>query len=528
MPIIESCTERIEPVGPDARGAALLARFQDEPGTLAIPVVDDGRPLGLVSRDALLLMTSRPFGLALCRKRPVTDLMDAEPVIVDSGMELHSLPASMIEGSAASLLGAFIITQSGRYFGVASGAALVQLQNRGLRMALDAQKAAPAPTDLQTDTHAANRTAAFVARLGQALRNPLNGVGAVAELLRRQRLSAGAQAHVQTIVESADATLRVLENALDLARAEAGDLEVKPAPCPLRPLVDRLQDDWRGPAAAADVNLMLSYEGDTDLIAEIDGGRLGQVMDALIANAVEQARHGVVEASLSAHRQGEAIVLTARVRDDGADPDRADVRLHDAPDTAGLGLAYADRIVSALGGRLEIGRNRGQGVTFRFSLKAPVAVAETDEAVSNVSEMAGLSLPAAPHVLIVDDNATNRVVAQALCEMFGCSCETAEDGEQAVEAVSQRRFDVVLMDIKMPRMDGVQATRAIRALEGEASTVPIIALTANADPDDARRYIEAGMAAVVEKPIKPERLRLAMNTALAAEQSEAEAAVRAA
>ena len=118
------------------------------------------------------------------------------------------------------------------------------------------------------------------------------------------------------------------------------------------------------------------------------------------------------------------------------------------------------------------------------------------------------------HILIVDDNATNRVVAQALCEMFGCTSETADDGMEALDAIQERDFDLVLMDLKMPRLDGLQATQAIRKLKGPMRDVPIIALTANADPEDARRYIASGMAAVVEKPIKPERLRHAMNAAL--------------
>ena len=135
-------------------------------------------------------------------------------------------------------------------------------------------------------------------------------------------------------------------------------------------------------------------------------------------------------------------------------------------------------------------------------------------------------MTSSPHILIVDDNATNRVVAQALCEMFGCTSETAEDGVEAVEAVQERKFDLVLMDIKMPRMDGVQATQAIRALDGPVSAIPIVALTANADPDDARKYLASGMAAVVEKPIKPERLRMAMNTALGQAATAAEAPAR--
>ena len=132
------------------------------------------------------------------------------------------------------------------------------------------------------------------------------------------------------------------------------------------------------------------------------------------------------------------------------------------------------------------------------------------------------------HVLVVDDNATNRMVAQALCEMFDCTCESANDGAEAVEAARGGRFDLILMDIKMPVMDGVAATRAIRGLGGPASLVPIIALTANAEPEDAEGYLAAGMNGVVEKPMKPEHLLAALQAALgevdAAEAAAAKAA----
>jgi CheY-like chemotaxis protein len=118
-------------------------------------------------------------------------------------------------------------------------------------------------------------------------------------------------------------------------------------------------------------------------------------------------------------------------------------------------------------------------------------------------------------VLVVDDNATNRMVVEALCEMFDCSTESVVDGVEAVEAARAGRFDVILMDIKMPRMDGVTAAREIRKLPAPAGLVPIIALTANADPDEVAEYVAAGMRAVVEKPIKPERLMEALESALA-------------
>ncbi len=174
-----------------------------------------------------------------------------------------------------------------------------------------------------------------------------------------------------------------------------------------------------------------------------------------------------------------------------------------------------------MNGRIWAENNQGRCATFAFDLTAERAFVETEEE-SNVAALSDLQLQSAPHILIVDDNATNRVVAQALCEMFGCSSELAEDGLEALEMVQKRAFDMVLMDIKMPRMDGVQATQAIRALPGKLGRLPIVALTANADPDDAKHYLSIGMAAVVEKPIKPERLRMAMNAALTSTASSEE------
>jgi CheY-like chemotaxis protein len=116
------------------------------------------------------------------------------------------------------------------------------------------------------------------------------------------------------------------------------------------------------------------------------------------------------------------------------------------------------------------------------------------------------------------------MVAEALCEMFDCTSEQAVDGLEALAAVQARRFDLILMDIKMPRMDGVAATRAIRALPGTVSRTPIIALTANADPEDVRSYLEAGMNDVVEKPIKAERMLAALQSALDAADAQSAAA----
>jgi CheY-like chemotaxis protein len=166
----------------------------------------------------------------------------------------------------------------------------------------------------------------------------------------------------------------------------------------------------------------------------------------------------------------------------------------------GVGMALANGLTRAMGGPLRAEANMGAGLTVQFSLSVPEAVLT-----ARADEEPVLDARSA-HILIVDDNATNRMVAEALCEMFDCTSEQAVDGVEAVEMASIGRYDLILMDIKMPRMDGVAATRAIRALPGPAGIVPIVALTANADPSDVRDYIAAGMNDVVEKPIKAERL----------------------
>jgi CheY-like chemotaxis protein len=176
-----------------------------------------------------------------------------------------------------------------------------------------------------------------------------------------------------------------------------------------------------------------------------------------------------------------------------------------------LQLMLAQRTIVAMDGVLDAKANAGSGATASFEL----AVESAEDAHAAAAPGADAAPGRAAHILVVDDNATNRMVVEALCEMFDCSTESVVDGVEAVEAARTGRYDVILMDIKMPRMDGVAATREIRKLPAPAGRVPIIALTANADADEVTRYLAAGMRCVVEKPIKPDRLMEALDMALA-------------
>ena len=530
MPTIETLSERPKPVAPTTLGCEVLARFECEPDTLVIPVVDGDRPVGLVERTAFLQKIAARFGHALYDLRPITFAMDPEPAVVEAGVRIDAFCDIMLKGGPAALLRGFIVTKNGAYWGVGTAATLLQAVNtRQREQNAELAEQAAILSDTRAQAIAAARAKSqFLAIMSHELRTPMNGVLAVAELLRRQPLNEAAQAHVQTIVDSSESLLRILQDAVDLSKAEAGELELNPVPTPLRAVMDDVQSLWEPRASQDGVTLMVGYEGDTELAAVIDGVRLKQVFNNLIGNALKFARNGMVEARLKAWVEGDQIRMQARVRDDGPglDADRVDSVFEpfvhgSGPDGAGLGLSICRQVVDRMGGRIWAENNQGRGATFAFDLTARRAVVEV-ETPSNVSDLSELNLQSAPHILIVDDNATNRVVAQALCEMFGCSSELAEDGIEALQAVQENRYDLILMDIKMPRMDGVQATQAIRALNGPVSRIPIVALTANADPEDAKHYLSIGMAAVVEKPIKPERLRMAMNAALSTTQAAAD------
>jgi len=349
-------------------------------------------------------------------------------------------------------------------------------------------------------------------RISAEIHQQMDGVLALADQLGRHALSGDAQACAAGVVQAAASVQRILSRATDLRGAETHGLTLQPEPRRLRDLMDEIQAAWQERAADNGVTLLVAYDGDPEACALVDGARLIQLFDGLIGQAVAGVRRGAVEASLRITPHGEGLNLEGRVRgggDRGGDLDSSDAHEIEARyglETA-LGVALGRRIIQAFDGVLRREANTGAGETVVFEFTAPLA---TTDAVEPGDTAAARSA----HILVVDDNATNRMVAQTLCEMFDCTSETACDGDEAVEAARTGRFDLILMDIKMPRMDGVAATRTIRGLAGRPGRVPIIALTANADPEDAAAYVSAGMNGVVEKPMKPENLLQALQQAL--------------
>ena len=517
---------RAAPISPTTTGAEAFARFQHEPDTLVLAVVDAAeRPIGLLERNTFFLRMAAEYGRALFAHRPVSFLMDTDPLVADADVPAEDFCRSVLAERASDLLRGFAVTRDGRYLGVGTVLSLLQsasaaAERRAEEAALAAERLAHAEAVAQA---AARAKTQFLGVMSHEIRTPLNGVLAVAELLERLPLAGDGRAYVRTIADSSETLLRLLSDAIDLSRADAEGLVLAQERTGLLDLMDEIQALWSPRAAEDGVGLSIAYQGEASLAAQLDPVRLKQVFSNLIGNALKFTRRGGIEAGLEAVCEGGRVRLRGHVRDTG--PGLNETRLDDifepfvhedrGPEGrsgAGLGLAICRRILEAMGGRIWAENNSGEGAVFRFEFEAPVA-----DAIVALGEDEDAPAGLGGHVLIVDDNATNRMVAQTLVQMFGCTVETAEDGVEAVEAVGRNHFDVILMDIRMPRMDGLAATRAIRALSGPERATPIIALTANADPDDARRYLAAGMATVVEKPIKAQRLLTALSEALALE-----------
>jgi CheY-like chemotaxis protein len=266
-------------------------------------------------------------------------------------------------------------------------------------------------------------------------------------------------------------------------------------------LLDALEAAFAPEAERAGLQLIGSYNGPADLALDLDSEGLCALMRELVRRAIAVTPEGVVELVIAARPTPAEVEVDIGVRDMGArvtapdfEASVAEARLKDQ--CASLGARYGREV------------NAGRGATSRILLTAAIHQPETQApSASEPSE-------SAPRVLVVDDNATNLAVAKALCESFGFVVETASDGMEAVEATERARFDIILMDIRMPRMDGVAATRAIHDRQAPGAKTPILALTANNDHADVQTYLAAGMCAVVEKPIAPHRLLSALGEAL--------------
>jgi two-component system, sensor histidine kinase len=515
--------QKAAPISPDMKGQSVYDRFQVEPAALAIAVVDClGRPIGLVERNAFFVAMAAHYGRAVYALRPVSLLMDPHPLVAEADTPVTEFCGEILANRSADLLKGFVVQRDGLYVGVGSTLDLLQASNAAnLAHAEEMTRLADTLNRAKLEAQSAlSAKSQFLAVMSHEIRTPMNGVLAIADILQRKLAGTELEAYVATIQDSGQTLLRLLTDALDLSRSDAGRLELAEDSFCVPALADDLAALWTARAEQRKLTLSFSYRGPPEQWALGDAVRIKQIFNNLIGNALKFTHVGGVEVVIGVRAEATCIRLEGAVRDTGVGVPAAKLAEIFQPfiqteagvreGGAGLGLSICASLVEQMGGQIQALLNEGVGATFQFDIPLFEALAP---AAADLPAQADLeSGPAAGlHVLIADDNATNRLVAETLCGMFGFTSETVEDGEEAVAAVIGGRFDLVLMDIKMPRLDGLGATRQIRALPDGRAQVPILALTANADPWDAEAYLAQGMDGVVEKPIKADRLRDVIN-----------------
>ena len=475
-------------------------------------------PLWLV-RVVTLLLTLMLLGFALmvlprtAIPWPVLQAEAANPLLLTLGAS---------SGGLSVMLAAFLLRRRWRHQSVLT-------EERESRFLAEAALMRERKRSAENENRAKS---GFLAMMSHEIRTPMNGVLGLAGTLLDTTLTARQRRMVEAIRDSGDSLLRILNDILDFSKLDSGQMQLEDSAFSPATLTEN-PVSLLGPRAIAK-GLTITAIPDENLPVAVmgDAGRLRQVLLNLVSNAVKFTEQGSVTIHASCFaRDSHAATIAWAITDTGIGipADRigglfgefiqADASISRRFGGSGLGLAISKRLIEQMGGTITVESQPGQGSTFRVAVRLPLAEPAREEA-APVADVAAafaarlrqLGRPA--RILFAEDNQTNQFVALQLLRGFDAQIDVVADGLEAVHAASSFLYDVICMDMRMPEMDGLAATRAIRERGGHLATLPIIALTANAFPEDVAACFAAGMTGFIAKPVRKEMLLAALLTAL--------------
>jgi CheY-like chemotaxis protein/HPt (histidine-containing phosphotransfer) domain-containing protein len=359
----------------------------------------------------------------------------------------------------------------------------------------------------------------FLANMSHEIRTPLNGIIGIINLLENTTLSHKQQVYIQAILSSSNQLMGIINDVLDLSKIDAGKLVMESTAFDLYGLVDSVQTVFEVTTKDKGIQLICTVAQDIPQFVIGDPVRLNQILYNIIGNAVKFTDHGRVEVMLSlAHLEDKSCTILFQIRDTGVGMDEQVInKIFDSftqaeSDTTrkfggtGLGLAIVKNLVKLLGGSIEVKSKQAIGSTFIIELPflithESLVEVKMDKKIDETIQLKGLS------ILVVEDNPINQLVTRDLLEEKEVRVAVASNGQIALDLMRETAFDLVLMDMQMPVLDGYQTMRLIRKMEnGSPKHMPIIALTANAIESETQKCFEAGADAYVAKPFRPDYL----------------------
>ncbi|MDP3493322.1 MAG: ATP-binding protein [Hyphomonadaceae bacterium] len=506
---------RVSFVTPETLAGEIAVRFKNDAGVTTFPVVRAGKPVGLITRDRLNSM--RKAG-GLWERKPVAHFMNAAPIVICEDMALADVSQVIAPMSRESLFeGIVTVDAAGDYAGMAGAFELFRTaitvaeeRNRDLsslaaRLAAETQKA----------NDASRAKSEFLATMSHEIRTPLNGVLGMAQALGMDALSTDQRDKLNVILNSGETLTALLNDILDLSKIEAGKMEISAVDSNLKASLDRAVGLFEPIAREKGITLSVVREGGGPDWLSFDRVRVHQCVTNLISNAVKFTQSGRVDVrwSVAAAPKNTPHRVRVSVTDTGIGMnEQALTRLFNAFTQAdgsttrrfggtGLGLAITRKLARLMSGDVHVSSAVGQGSTFTLTFEAPAAARQLRPAPPE-AEAGHMAEPQRPvRILLVDDNATNRQVAKLFLARLQCEIVEAENGVEALERLHAQHFDVVLLDVHMPVMDGCEAIRRIRASDQPWRTLPVIALTADAMEGDRERFVAMGMTDYLAKPI---------------------------
>lgn len=352
----------------------------------------------------------------------------------------------------------------------------------------------------------------FLANMSHEMRTPINGMVGMAELLARAQLPAPHDHYARSVMAAGSSLLAVVDDVLDFAQIEAQQLRVRPSACMLRAWLAQCVLPYQHLAAQRGLTVTLAIDPALPDALVTDAQRLGQSLGHLLSNAIKFSERGAIEVramavsdtqwSLAVRDAGIGIAPedAERIFDPFIQADASEARRYGG---TGLGLAIVRQIVRLLGGEITLAAISSGGSCFTMALPL-ITPSQNDETMAETCEV-----PLSGTVLLAEDNALNLEITRLFLESMGLTVVTASDGAEAITQMQACKPDLILMDCEMPGVDGLEATRRIRAAQ-TASRVPILALTAHALPEDRKACLEAGMDEHLSKPIDRDRLYRAL------------------